>query len=166
MNRNNSALIMLGVSHLCVLAALGLTYDELPQRVASHFNAAGVPDGWMSRSSHLWTISALAFGGSALLLGVFYCVRFLPGASINLPRREYWLAPERREETFQSLFRAGIWLASFEALFVLGVHLLVVAANSSEPARLSSGVWLLGGFFLAIIAGWVFALIRRFNQVA
>lgn len=166
MNRIPAALVALALSHLALITGLFLTYNQLPEPVASHFNAAGVPDGWMSRSNHVWAIGGVAIGVTALLLGVFYCPRFFPPSAVNLPRRDYWLAAERREETFGLLFGAGVWLAALGTLFMLGLHLLVVAANASQPARLSSGVWLLGGSLVAIVGAWIHALSRRFNQVA
>lgn len=163
MNRTKAPLTLLAVSHIGLVAGLLLTFDQLPERVASHFNFAGQPDNWMSRTNHVWTMGGVAVGLSTLMLGSFYCVRFFPPAAINLPRRDYWLASARREETFTFVFRAGMWLAGLEALFMLGLHLLVVAANASSPPQLSSSIWLLAGLFLACVGGWVWMVVRRFN---
>ena len=166
MNRTKAPLTLLALSCIAFVVTLILTYDRLPERIADHFNATGEPNGWVSRTSHVWTMGGLGLGISAFILGVFYCARFFPPSKINMPRRDYWLAPERREGTFGFVFRAGIWLACFEVLFMLGLHLLLVAANVSSPPQLSSGVWLLGGLFLAFVIVWIFMLMRRFNQVA
>ena len=165
MNQAKAPLALLAVSHLGLVAGLLLTFDRLPESVASHFNFTGQPDNWMSRTNHVWTMGGVAVVLSTLMLGLFYCVRFFPTAAINLPRRDYWLAPARREEAFSFVFRAGMWLAGLEALFMLGLHLLVVAANASSPPQLSSSIWLLAGGFLATVGAWVWIVIRRFNQV-
>ena len=34
-----------------------------------------------------------------------------PPNMVNVPRREYWLAPERRSQTAMLLFRHMLWLA-------------------------------------------------------
>src|SRR2546427_7634657 len=47
--------------------------------------------------------------------GLGYVVRFLPVNSINIPNRNYWLAPERRVVTFDFLFRHLLWLACFRS---------------------------------------------------
>jgi hypothetical protein len=52
-----------------------------------------------------------------------------------------------------------------DAALLLGVHLLVVAANSAQPVILSSHVWLLMGAFLLAVAGWAYWLIQRFRRV-
>ncbi|RYD60187.1 MAG: DUF1648 domain-containing protein, partial [Verrucomicrobiaceae bacterium] len=89
MNANRRPLIVF-VLCLCVFfLTLLLTGSQLPERVASHFNGSGVPDGWMSRSEHLWTVGGIAVGLSALMLILFYCLRFLPVAGINLPNKSH-----------------------------------------------------------------------------
>ncbi len=45
-------------------------WNELPIRIATHFNAAGQPNGWMSRETSLWFIVALL----AFVLTVFAVV--------------------------------------------------------------------------------------------
>ena len=165
MNRITIALIIFALSHVAFFAALGFTFHQLPHHVATHFNAAGAPDGWMTRSDHLRFTAGLALGISLFVIGIFYGVRFFPVATIKLPHRDHWLAPERRRETFDDIFQAGVWFASLEVLFMLGVHLLVVAANSSPPARLSGGIWVLGALFAGSVGLSMLLLIRRFSKI-
>jgi hypothetical protein len=165
MNRSVIALVALCIALAAVLICLLATAPQMPARVASHFNGAGAPNGWMSRGVYLWFMAGIVLGMTAFLLGVFYSVRFFPPSTINLPGRDYWLAEERRQETFAFIFRAGVWLATFEVALLLGVHLLVVSANASQPVRLSSQVWLLLGGFLLAIVGWAYWLIQRFRGV-
>lgn len=118
----------------------------------------------MSRTAHLWTMAAFGGGLSVLLPGLFYCLRFLPVSGINLPNREYWLAPERRDETYRVFFVAGVWLASLQVLLMIGLHLLVVDANASQPPRMSNSVFMLGGGFLLAIGVLIYLLVRRFSR--
>lgn len=149
---------------VCLLAALVWTAPHLPARVASHFNAAGATDGWMSRRAYLWTIGGTAVGMTALLLGIFFSMRYIPKSVINLPHRDYWLAPERRADTFAIIECFGLWMAVLQTLLVLGVHLLVVEANELQPPMLSPAAWWLMGGFLAATLGLVVALLRRFGR--
>ena len=91
MNRNIVALTALVLTVPGVLVGLFLSSQHLPPRVASHFNAAGVPDGWMLRNSYLWFMAGLALGLSVFFVGVFYSIRYFPQSTINLPYRDYWL---------------------------------------------------------------------------
>jgi hypothetical protein len=81
---------------------------------------------------------------------------------INIPRRDYWLAPERRDETARTLMRYGLLMVGLNALFFLAIHLMVVAANESQPVRLSNDVWWLLAAFLATTGVFLFKLYRRF----
>ena len=83
---------------------LFVTASRLPLRVASHFDGAGTPDGWMLRGPYLWTMAGVSVGLNAFLVGIFYSVRYFPTSTFNLPHRDYWLAAERRGETFAFLF--------------------------------------------------------------
>jgi serine/threonine-protein kinase len=83
-----------------------------------------------------------------------------------MPRRDYWLAPERRRNTFEFIFAAGIWLANLSCLFLLGLQLFVVAANTLQPPQLSQSVWLLNGAFLVSVALWTILLIGRFMRAS
>jgi uncharacterized membrane protein len=165
MNRHLPA-VALTTTLAAALVSLPLSAAELPDRVASHFNAAGQADGWMSRESYLWGMAAVVLGMTAFIMGVFYVTRFLPTRTINIPRRDYWLAPEHRQETLNYLFRAGLWLATLNATLMLGLHWLLVAANRVQPPRLSSQVWWLLAAFLLAISAWSYVLIRRFHRPA
>jgi uncharacterized membrane protein len=164
MKRSNLAFLALLVSQIAVVAALVITSHRLPLRVASHFNSAGTPDGWMSRAAYLWSMFGIMLAITLLLIGTFYSIRFFPCSTINLPEKEYWLAPDRRNKTFDAIFRAGVWLATFQTVFFLGMHLLVVAANASQPVMLSSHVWFLLAGFLLVVMAWSIVLIQRFRR--
>ena len=56
--------------------------------------------------------------------------------AINLPNRDYWLAPPQREATFRFLTAHACWLGSLMVVFIVGIHLLLIAANATQPPRL------------------------------
>lgn len=138
------------------------TRGQLPVRLASHFNAAGVADGWMARDSYLWSMGTITLVLAVGLPLVFCAIRLFPVSVINLPRKDYWLGPERKEETFRFICCSGIWLGCLQVWFMLALHLLVVAANASVAPRLSSGVWWLMGGYLAVLSGWIFVFTMYF----
>lgn len=148
------------------LIYLSLTASQLPGQVASHFNGAGRADGWMTRASYVRFIAVFAIGLPLFVVGVFFLLRFVPNGLINMPRRDYWLAPERRSETFACLFRHSFWLASMTVGLNAGLHTLILEANRQGPAapRLSTVPALaLLACFLAGVAVWSICLIRRFR---
>jgi serine/threonine-protein kinase len=136
----------------------------LPDQVASHFGFEGQPDGWMSRSATLLFMAVFGIVFPLLLPALFYGIRHLPDSAINLPDRDYWLAPERREETYAYLFRHALWLACLQVGFAMVLHALVVDANLQTPPRLSGGIWVAGGLFLAGVIAWIWSLVRHFRR--
>jgi len=155
-----------GTAGLKATAAAILTSAIVSQKVvATHFDLEGRPDIWMDRSTYLLFSMALGIGLPLLLIGLGYVVRFLPVNSINIPNRNYWLAPERREVTFDFLFRHLLWLACFEAIFMIGVHLLIAHANRQVPPHLSLPLfWGVFGSALAFVAFWLWVMLRRFRR--
>jgi hypothetical protein len=90
-----------------------------------------------------------------------------PSARINLPNRDYWLAPERREETIARL-RAGI--LQFNVLLILFLcyaHWLVVRANRVQPPMLPARSMIAGlVVFVAALVVWMRRFLRGFRRPA
>lgn len=166
MNKLPISIALLVLLSLGFAASLAWSAAALPMQVATHFNAAGDPDGWMNRSSHLVAMSLFGFGFPLLFIAVFRSIRWLPSCVVNIPRREYWLAPERRAESERFLLHHSVWLACTASAFVTGLNLLIVASNQSQPPHLPTAwVLMLAGTFLAFVGGWIFQLHRRFAFV-
>ena len=139
----------------------------MPERVATHFNGSGEPNGWMSRSAN--QMFMLAFGLAFPLFVVLLCylTRFLPSGLVNIPRRDYWLAPERRNETSDYLVRHSLWFACLAVCFVIGIQYSIVQANRLTPPHLSTPILLsVAGSFLAGTAVWVVVLFHHFRRAA
>ena len=117
---------------LLVLAILWLAFAAL--RVASprdnclracrrpHFAANGEPNGWETPAGYVRF--TLIFGAvvPAFILLTFFLIRFCNGWGLNIPHKDYWLAPERREETFAFVQRQGNWFAGLLIAFFAGMH--------------------------------------------
>lgn len=164
MNRMLLPLALLLLSLVAMAASLVWANQQLPPQVASHFDARGAANSWMSREGHLLLMALVGLGMPLLMVGIFYGIRFFPVNMVNLPYRSYWLSAEQHAATCADLLIFGLWFAVFETLFFLGIHILVVQANLAQPARLSSGVWMLLAGFLLVLVGWLVALFRRFHR--
>jgi len=108
-------------------------FSHLPERVAARFDFAGRPVGWMSRQAMLgWQLAAfLVIAG--LLEGIARINRLIPDGSINLPHRDYWLAPEHRQATMD-------WLENMVRISACGVLLLfLVLFHQVYRANLQPG---------------------------
>ena len=119
----------------------------------------------MSRTAHLRFMIVFGLVFPLLAPGIVYVSRFLPDWFYNLPHRDYWLAPARREATMAYLFRQSLWVASLALCFVIGINYSLIQANSLARAHLSTLlVVLLNGCVLAGVAIWAVSLFRHFNR--
>ena len=144
---------------------LSATQHQFPPTIATHFDLQGNANGWLETKTHALVFVMLSFGLPLLMVGIFSLAQYLPNSLINLPNRDYWLAPERRTETFAVLRWQSLWLACLALLFVMGLYLLTLEANFHNPARLftaATWVWLVA--FLLAVAKWVTLLYRHFRK--
>jgi F0F1-type ATP synthase membrane subunit c/vacuolar-type H+-ATPase subunit K len=150
---------------VCVAAlVIVVTTLELPTHVASHFGAGNVANDSMDRLSYLVLMLGLAVGLPVLLVVAFSRMPRALERKLNIPHRDYWLAPARRQRTLAFLGAHVCWLGTLLAAFLTGIHFVLVAANTAQPPRLPAQpfVTLLVLFFCAM-ALWVFALVARFR---
>jgi hypothetical protein len=157
---------------LVLLALMGtvfvlFTIGRLPEQVETHFGGDNDPDEWMTRNSYL------AFILSFLLLYpvlVAFLIGFLPRVKpdwVNFPNRDYWLAPERREESLKFLSTYGYWFGCLLLLLVVGIHWAILVGNRTQPPTLPLAIFvpILAGFLVGFIA-WLVAVLRRFRKPA
>lgn len=158
-----SPLLLVGLA----LAALFVwrTSERLPAVVATHFGPAGVPNGYMTHSFYLRFMLAFVLLLPWLLNFALERILASPSARINLPNREHWLSEAQRSQTIGFLLRHMRYFGLLLALFLCGVHWLVVSANAVVPPMLDNtrfGIFL-GAYLLAMVA-WIVALRRRFRR--
>jgi len=165
MQRNSSTPIFLIVL-VGALAFVWLTSRALPDVVASHFVASGIANGFMPRTDYVRLMLLI-------LVIVPVTMAYLPALSlnspkarINLPNKEYWLAPIRRGETIRVLHAHMVRAATMLLVFLSYVHWLVVRANMLKPPSLPSG-WFIGGLiaFILTMLVWSWLLIARFRKL-
>lgn len=134
-------------------------YPQLPDVIPSHFDSQGNVDGEMAKTPFfvlMTCLNALFLIGFPLLGKL---LSKLPDSLINLPNKEYWLAPERRESTVAQTtnFLAAIgWITSWLMIGIIQLSALV-AIGSRETINPESGV-LIGVYVVAIfgMVAWLF----------
>ena len=155
------AAALLGALALC-LAQAAFYYGRLPWLAVSHFNAAGVPNGWMEKplligiyvGTELLVAASFLFGGLVL--------ERIPASLVNLPDREHWMAPERRAQTLDWLAAAFLWFGAATLVFMFDLFRQMMEVNLGAAAELSHPNASIGGYF-AFSAVWTYAVWRRFR---
>jgi uncharacterized membrane protein len=111
-------------------------FPLLPDRLASHFGASGLPNGWMTKTQFFITYALVLLPVLFIEFWLHRKVSKTPQAKLNLPNKEYWLAPERRTETF-SYFESFFAWYGCAFLFVVAVVMgLAMRANFYTPPQL------------------------------
>lgn len=151
-------LVALFVSHLVYF------YPQLPETIASHFDGAGRADGWMTKRSFL-VLEAVILGFILLeFVGVPWLIERMPNRWINLPNRDHWLSPSRRDGSLRAIRKMFEWFASAALVFLIFVNQLVFIANiHSENLNSAVFIGILIGYF-AFVAVWLIMLVVRFRR--
>lgn len=156
------------ISAIAAAAFVGITGAMwLPPIVASHFDASGTANGFMSRGAYI-AVMVVVCGGIPLLLTVVgRRLTSLPDGLINIPNRSHWLAPGRRASSLASLSTRLEWLALAVSVFLCYAHVLVVLANTDSIPRTNTALLIAGlAVFLVFMAVWLLLLFRRFRSTA
>jgi uncharacterized membrane protein len=140
------------------------TASQLPPTVASHFDAAGQPNAFMSRSGYVRFMLCLTAVFPVLIVLILRTV-YSRATNMKLPNRDYWMAPERVARTRAFLVAHGVWFGSLLVTLTCFVHWLELGANRQQPPHLSTQSFaaVLVAFLIAT-AAWIAALTFAFRR--
>lgn len=151
---------------LLALAVLQVAvfYPRLPDVMASHFDGSGRADGWMSKNT-FFAVDLAMLALTVLCFLVLPAIRW-PDRLINLPHKDHWLAPERREETLRYMKGQILVFGCASLVLLLVVTQWVIEANLDGSQALPAAPmwWLLGGYGLFTVV-WVIRLVRHYYRV-
>ncbi len=132
---------------LLLLAEQSLTYyPMMPPLVASHFAISGAANAFMPKAlffGFMWVVYGIVF--TYALLGT----RLFPKRVKIIADKEFWLAPDRREETLAVYQKHVAW----EGALALGFLYLVV--GSVVDANLHGGGTLDVRTFLPVLVAFI-----------
>jgi uncharacterized membrane protein len=136
-----------------------------PAQMAAHFNLQGNPDRFVPKAEFFWyqIQTLMTVIGVSLLPQVLFL--FLPADWINMPNREYWLAPERRDETVDRLSSFGAMMFGIILLVIQAGFELAVSANLRTPiffnARLMIPIMVASFVLIGLMLFWLVISFRR-----
>jgi len=141
-------------------------YPLLPNIMASHFDARGIPNGWSTKQAFFEIFAWMTVLAAVLVFGVPKIIAVTPRQLINLPNKEYWLGSEHRAATME-------FLSGWFAWFGCAVYAVIVVAfdyavqntlhghDGANPMRL----WYMLALFGVFILTWTIRLFGRFGRV-
>jgi uncharacterized membrane protein len=136
-------------------------WPRLPERMASHFNAGGGADGWMTRAGFVsfW----LGISGALTLL-LLTIAHWVPWQLFNVPNRDYWGDPARQPLARRRMAAWCAWFAVGLNLLLASVLELVLRANLMGTPHLSSSHAALLVGFMMFVGVMMVVLFRQFRQ--
>jgi uncharacterized membrane protein len=140
-------------------------YSQLPDLVASHFDAHGIANGWQSKSAFFSVFVAVSVLAAAIGFGLPRIITVVPAQLINLPNKRYWLSPEHLAETQEFLSAYFAWFGC--ALFVVMISTFDSAVQSNlhpENRPDISRMWYILVGFLAFVVVWIIRMLARFSR--
>lgn len=132
------------------------------QGVVSHLGADGTPDDVGSRVEFIGVNIGIMLLMLVVTPWIISASTRMPAAFLNMPRKDYWLAPERADATL-ALVRSHLW-------WVLAATNLVVVAAMLDLVSLTLqgrelfGMWPFVVYMVGVLA-WTVWFIRHFNRV-
>ncbi len=164
MTRTWLFLMLMATLLLAAAADLVWLYPRLPEQVVAHFGVDGAGDRTASRASFLTgQIVLLALMG-LLFPALRWLIGSLPARWINVPHREYWLAPERIAYTRTVMGDLVLLLGNLNLALVVVLNHLVLRANFQPVPRLGAGAWIVLALYLAATVAVVVPTLLHFAR--
>jgi uncharacterized membrane protein len=140
--------------------------EQLPERIATHFAANGVADGWTSRQDYRVFVVLFLTGLPSLLVWLMAGLPRLTNGKGQIPNREYWFAEERRQATEGFLITHACWLGCMTVAIVYGVHMLIMRANAITPPLMTMDRFItIVVLYLCGLVWWLIAFLRHFQRM-
>ena len=154
--------IILAILILVYIGQMFYFYPQLPETIASHFDASGQANGFMTKNSFFAFETILLVFLTAMFSLIAKWLPKMPDSSVNLPNKDYWLAPERRAQTFAVFDNFFAWLNVAVAAMFVGINQIVLTANLTRKDPNPMTLWIVLGAFFALIIILIFVHLKQF----
>jgi uncharacterized membrane protein len=152
---------------LVALGAVQMSFyaPRIPEILGSHFSRGGFVNGWQTKAAFFATELAMIILATVVSFGIPRIIAALPVSLINLPHRDFWLSPERREETLAYIRVWSAWFGCGLLAFLLFAMELVFRANLHTPPQLNNAAFVPALLvFVAFDTMLVLRLILHFSK--
>ena len=160
MNRLLLPLAVLLASVATSIGELVYYYPDLPDVVMSHFDGHGQPDGTCSKGELAGATVFTLLLTSAVFLGSPLLMKWMPASLVNLPRKDYWFAPERKHLAITLITSRMLWLGAATMLFLAQLFhgVLMVNLHPGQKLEMMGPVVV----YLVFVVAWLVEFYWRF----
>ena len=151
---------------LVILAGISaFYYPHLPAQVASHFDIHGNPDSYSNKNSFfMFEIIILVVVSSVFFFSAYF-IKKIPETLLNLPNKEYWLAKERKEQTYKTFSSFMFWFADLTLIFLIYLFNNIFIVNTGGAKGLGAFSFYVIIAYLAATGFVCFIFIKHFMKI-
>jgi hypothetical protein len=135
--------------------------------VPSNFSVSGRIQSYTSKEAFLVLYLVVVAGTAFFFPGLGFLTIRKPVSKINVPNKDYWLAPERRQGTFDFIIIHMSWFGSATLLFVMRMfhscYRAALGSNLNPDPRLPN-VWISGLIYGGFMLVWGIVPGVRFSK--
>jgi uncharacterized membrane protein len=140
-------------------------YPKLPPTIAVHFGTSGQANGWADKSAFFPIYAAIEAAIVLVGIAAAFTGERMPSSFLNMPNRDYWLSPGRREESLAFFWTQAIWIEAATLAFLIVVAEFVFRANLAGGApTLTRDFLLVLAVFVASVVWLSVRIVRRFSR--
>jgi len=154
-----------GIVLVLVLMHSAFYYPQLPDTVASHFGGGGRADNWSGKQSFFIVSAAILVMNIGIFILIPWASERFKLVKVNLPNRDYWLAPERMGDFYRFFRERMCWFGIVNLIFGAIVMHLVFVANIGSEQVFDNYTFLvaLAAYFIFVII-WLISFFLKFRN--
>lgn len=162
-----SLVLPIAVSAAVTVAYVICTFlfvQGLPEHLATHFDATGRPNGWMTKAATIRFNLGMGLGTQAFFGLLVFFTRFVPARFLNLPNKEYWQKPEHYPQARAYMTRYLLWLGSLMMIWMILLNYHVAECNRTLLPRFNTDGFVVAmGTFMVMLLVWFICIWREFR---
>ena len=128
------------------------SYWKLPDRMATHFNLSGMPNGWSDKDNFfmLWYLMLIGINLMFYVPSLF--MHKIPPSLVNLPNKQYWFETEERKKIAMTKIRNLLFITMLIVNIYFGLIFETITRGNTPSKHQINPVWLFApmGTMLAI----------------
>jgi len=137
-------------------------YPQLPDKIPSHVSVNGDADDFMVKSTLFILVLSTIFSAAIFLTLGSHLSLAKAQRLVNIPHKEYWLAPVRKQQTISFVFMINVKLTIANTLMMLAIFQSIIWVAIGSPVSPNVVIWTAMGLFSAYLLLIIIQLNRRF----
>ena len=160
---NQTVLFMLAMILIAAIVQSVYYYPKLPDQILSQFTVTGEVDDYIAKFTLFIIMLSTIFGTAvSLTLGTLLAMKKAPQL-VNLPNKDYWFAPEHKQETIAFVFKIMVKLTIASIIMMIAILQSIIWVSIGSLESPGIFIWTSTGLLCAYCVIIVIQLNLRFR---